>query len=172
MEGDADLVLGLLLDARPTEGDGVLQPLDRRLLSGGELPLLPPLLLLQLVSFSALVRVPAGDRVLATKKRGRRGQKSRGRRREGKDLWEFYSRLFWCGWRAGLLAGDASCSCHGEPWGGAVGRSWGVQGSSHRCQPCCQCCWGGSNCCVTESPATIKQIKRGKPLKYLCIKEE
>lgn len=68
MEGDADLVLGLLLDARPTEGDGVLQPLDRRLLSGGELPLLPPLLLLQLVSFSALVRVPAGDRVLATKK--------------------------------------------------------------------------------------------------------
>lgn len=71
VEGNADLVLGLLLDRLPTEGDGVLELLNRRVLSSGELPLLPPLLLLQLVSFSALVRVPAGDRVLVTKRDAR-----------------------------------------------------------------------------------------------------
>lgn len=94
-------------------------------------------------------------------KRGRQSQKSWRRRHEDKDLWEFNSRLFWCGWRAGLPAGDASCSCHGDPWGGAVGRRWGGQGSSHRCQPCCRCCWGGWSCCVTESPGTRNRSREG-----------
>lgn len=66
VERNADLILGLLFDGLATEGDGGVGLRGRRVLSGRELPLLPPLLLLQFVCFSALVRVPAGDRVLVT----------------------------------------------------------------------------------------------------------
>lgn len=66
VEWNADVVLRLVFDCLATDGDGVLELWDYSILSNWELLLLPPLLLLQLVGFSALVCVPAGDWVLVT----------------------------------------------------------------------------------------------------------
>lgn len=75
---------------------------------------------------------------------------------------QFNSHLSWCDWTVWLPAVDVSCSCPGGPWEGAGGRRLGGPVSSHHCQLCCLCCWGGWNYCAVESPVSINGWSRGQ----------